>query len=124
MAYPLFGKCPACDEPLEATRLYCRHCDTSIDGHFDLGRLYHLSPEQLAFVVTFVRCEGKITRMEDELGISYPTVRNRLNEVIRALGYEIDESSVLSEDERRAILQQVADGEISSDAAIRLLAAQ
>jgi hypothetical protein len=93
-----------------------------LEGHFTLGRFYHLSPEQMAFVETFIRCEGKLTRVQDELGMSYPTVRSRLNEVIRALGYEVSESKPeVSPEERRAILEQLASGEISSQEAVQLL---
>jgi hypothetical protein len=79
--------------------------------------------EQLAFVETFVRCEGKITRVEAELGLSYPTIRNRLHEVIRALGYEPGEgdSSGISEQERRRILESLEKGEISYEDAMHML---
>ena len=86
---PVIGQCPICGNHLHVTRLQCRNCDTTIDGHFTLGRLYQLSPEQLEFVETFLRCEGKINRVEQEIGLSYPAVRARLNDVIRALGYEV-----------------------------------
>ena len=121
MAYPMFGACPVCGEPMQVTRLYCRHCDTTVEGHLELGRLFQLTAKQLSFVETFLRCEGKINRAEQELGVSFPTVRNRLREVIRALGYEVDEELPLSPDERRGILEQLAAGEISSDEAIGLL---
>ena len=121
MAHPVMGRCPVCHELLEVTRLHCRHCDTSIEGHFSLGRLYQLSPEQLFFVETFVRCEGKINRVEEELGISYPTVRNRLHEVIRALGYDVRDDVSRTSEDRRAILEQLAAGEITSEAAVKLL---
>ncbi|MFH1084694.1 MAG: DUF2089 domain-containing protein [Chloroflexota bacterium] len=121
MPYPVLGRCPVCAEALEVTRLECRHCGSAIEGHFELGRLARLAPEQIAFVETFVRCEGRLNRMEDELGVSYPTVRNRLNEVIRALGYAVDEEPALSADDRRAILDQLAAGAIDSAEALRLL---
>jgi hypothetical protein len=73
-------------------------------------------------VETFIRCEGKLTRVQEELGMSYPTVRSRLNEVIQALGYEVTESKPeVSLEERRAILEQLASGEISSQEAVQLL---
>ena len=123
MAYPVMGRCPVCGEVLQVTELHCRDCDTTIQGRFDLGPFQKLTHEQLAFVETFVRCEGKITRVEEELGISYPTVRNRLNEAIRALGYEIEEEAkpALSPERRQAILERLAKGEISSGEAIDLL---
>ncbi len=121
MGHPIVGRCPVCQQALEVTRLHCPQCDTSIEGRFDLGNLSRLSPEQLAFAETFVRCEGRINRLEEELHISYPTVRNRLEEVIRALGYEVREEPPLSEKDRMAILEQLATGEIDSAEAIRLL---
>ncbi len=121
--HPVIGRCPICRENLEVTRLHCRNCDTELNGHFTLGRLYHLGPEQLSFVETFIRCEGKINRVEQEMGLSYPAVRARLNEVIRALGYEVGDSGkrLVSEEERKEILAQVAAGDISAEEAIELL---
>ena len=120
---PVIGQCPICRQSLHVTRLHCRHCDTSLEGHFSLGRLYQLSQEQLQFVETFVRCEGKITRVEQEMGMSYPAVRARLTEVIRALGYEVGESSEkgISPEERQDILARIARGELSADEGIDLL---
>jgi len=104
------------------SRLYCRTCDLALEGHFTLGRFYQLSPEQLAFVETFIRCEGKLIRLQQELGMSYPTARARLTDVIRGLGYEVAEPSArLSPEERSTILEQLATGEISSGEALALL---
>jgi hypothetical protein len=121
MAHPVIVRCPVCHEEMEVTRLHCRACDTSIEGHFSLNRFYQLTPEQLAFVELFVRCEGKLNKVEEELHISYPTVRNRLNDVIRALGYEVREEALASSEERKAILEQLATGALTSDEAIKLL---
>ena len=120
---PVIGRCPICHESLTVTRLHCRNCDTSLEGHFTLGRLYQLTPEQLQFVEIFIRCEGKINRVEQEMGMSYPAVRARLTEVIRALGYEVGETEKesLSEEDRREILSQVSAGKIKAEEAIQLL---
>ena len=120
--YPVIGKCPVCGEPLSVARLHCRNCDTAVEGQFTLGRFYRLSPEQLAFIETFIRCEGKLTRVQEELGMSYPTARVRLTSVIRALGYEVreDEEAVPS-DARKAILERLATGEITPEEAVELL---
>jgi hypothetical protein len=120
--YPVIGICPVCEEPMVVTRLYCRSCSSALEGHFSLGKFYELTPEQLAFAEIFIRCEGKITRVEQELGISYPTVRARLDELIRALGYEIQEHEPdMSQQEREAIIEQLASGEITSAEAVTLL---
>lgn len=120
---PVIGLCPICRSNLEVTQLHCRHCDTTLEGHFALGRLYHLNKEQLAFVEMFIRCEGKITRVEQEMGMSYPAVRSRLNDVIRALGYEVGETDKddVSEESRRSILQDVAQGQLTAEEAVELL---
>jgi len=120
--YPVVGKCPVCGDTLTVTRLHCRSCDSALEGQFSLGRFYQLSPEQLAFIETFIRCEGKLTRVQDELGMSYPTARGRLADVIKALGYEVrEEPPTISAEERKAILEQLASGEITSENAIELL---
>jgi hypothetical protein len=90
-----------------------------------LGRLSQLSTEQLGFVETFVRCEGKINRVGEELGVSYPTVRSRLTDVIRALGYEVGQeeepAGTIPDEERKAILEQLAQGKITSEEAVKRL---
>ena len=118
---PILDKCPVCGEVLTAVRLHCRNCDTTIEGHFTIGRFERLSGEQLAFVETFVRCEGKINRMEEALNLSYPTIRSRLREVIRALGYEAAAGDEPAEEDRRKILDDLAEGRITSDQAVQLL---
>jgi len=117
---PVIGKCPVCKENLTVTRLHCPACDTAVEGRFTLGRFHQLNPDQLAFVDLFLRCEGKLTRVQDELKLSYPTVRNRLNDVIRALGYEVAEPSMGGE-ERKSILSDLAEGKITAEEAVQLL---
>jgi hypothetical protein len=92
-----------------------------MEGHFDLGRFYRLDREKLHFVETFIRCEGKLNRVQEELGLSYPTVRSRLHDAIRALGYEVNEEPTITPDERRSILENLAEGKISSEEAVQLL---
>ncbi len=123
MQHSVIGQCPVCGDTLEATVLYCPTCDTEIHGHFSLGRFGQLTQEQLRFAETFIRCEGKITRVEEEMGISYPTVRNRLNELIRALGFEMDDESPPAVD-RSSILERLSQGEISAAEAVHLLKGQ
>ncbi len=122
---PVIGQCPICGGNLHVTRLNCRNCDTTIDGHFTLGRLYQLSPEQLDFVEVFLKCEGKINRVEQEIGLSYPAVRARLTDVIRALGYEVGDSSVpqrsIPDEVRRDILNELQKGKLSAEEALQML---
>jgi hypothetical protein len=123
---PAPTRCPICQSELEVTRLHCVSCDTSIEGHFASGHFANLTPEQVTFVFTFVRCEGKINRMEQELELSYPTIRNRLHEVIRALGYEPGkdeavETVEMTQEDRNKILEDLQAGKITAEEATRLL---
>ncbi len=120
---PVIGQCPICHETLHVTRLHCRHCDTTVEGHFTLGRLYQLSAQQLDFVETFIRCEGKINRVEQEIGLSYPAVRARLTEVIEAMGYEVGapDPAPLSEETRREILSELSAGALNAEEALQML---
>lgn len=119
----VIAQCPICQNQLEVTRLYCRACDTTIEGHFALSTLHHLGGEQLAFLLTFIKNEGKINRVGEELGISYPTVRGRLHDLIRALGYEVgEEDEGVSDENRRDILEALSKGRLSSDEALKRLA--
>ena len=120
--YPIFSECPVCSGELIATELECRHCDTKLRGRFITGPFAGLSAEQLEFVELFVRNEGKITRMQEELDLSYPTIRNRLHETIRALGCEPgEEDPGLNDDERRQILEDLEKGTINYEEAMRMI---
>ncbi len=122
----IIGQCPICREALQVTRLYCPNCDTTLEGHFGLGRFDQLTLDQLTFIETFVRCEGKINRVGEEMGVSYPTVRSRLTDVIRALGYEVGDgeeepAGTVSDDVRKSILDQLAQGKLTSEEAVKRL---
>ena len=121
--YPALKRCPVCKDELLVSRLHCPTCDTVIEGRFTTGQFANLTAEQMDFVVTFVRCEGKINRMEDELNLSYPTIRNRLHEVIRALGFEPgkDDTAEIDEVKRAAVLDDLEAGKISAEDAMRML---
>jgi len=86
--YPVPTECPVCHDDLHVSQLICRTCGAEIRGHFEMDRLSQLIPEQRYFVEVFLLCEGKLNCVQEELGISYPTVRNRLDEIIRALKRE------------------------------------
>ena len=120
----VIGRCPICQDTLHVTSLQCRNCDTTVSGHFSLGRLYQLTSEQLEFVELFVRCEGKINRVEQEMGMSYPAVRARLTEVIEAMGYEVGEPDIsgdVSEETRQQVLAELSAGNLSADEALHIL---
>ena len=119
--YPVPTECPVCHDDLLVTRLVCRNCGTALEGRFTMGRLLQLTPEQLHFVEVFLRSEGKLNRVQEELGLSYPTVRSRLVDVIRALGYEVGGERESDDQRRQEILERLARREISSEEAFRLL---
>jgi hypothetical protein len=119
--YSAPGECPVCHDNLLVTRMICRNCGTALDGRFSLGLLFELTPDQRHFVEVFIRCEGKITRVEEELGLSYPTVRSRLDEIIQALGYEVDRRPEGGDQRRQGILERLARREISSEEALQLM---
>jgi hypothetical protein len=77
--------CPACGSSLEVLRLGCPECSTVVDGRFAFGRLGRLTRAQIDFVEVFLECRGKIKDVEQRLGISYPTVVARLDEVVAAM---------------------------------------
>lgn len=118
-------QCPVCHDDLLVTRLVCRNCGTALEGRFAMGPLAQLSADQWHFVETFLRNEGKLNRVQEELGLSYPTVRSRLDDVIRALGYDVREQAPatagVAGDDRQRVLEQLARHEISSEEALALL---
>jgi hypothetical protein len=124
MANKPLGTCPVCGENLNITRFHCTRCDTTIEGHFDNCKFCLLDQDQQRFVETFIRVRGNIKEMERELGISYPTVRNRLDAILEALGYEVERSKPVDEgtrEKRQEILDALNRGELSADEATRKL---
>lgn len=118
---PLIDKCPVCEENLVITHLYCSHCRTTIEGKFNLptSPLSKLNPEQMRFLLTFIRCEGKFNRMEEELKLSYPTLRSRFNEILAVMGVNAQDevATSLSPEERKKVLQALSKGSISAEEA-------
>ncbi|MGE5674043.1 MAG: DUF2089 domain-containing protein [Mycobacterium leprae] len=122
----MLGRCPVCNEELVVTRLRCMHCDTGIEGNFEVPKFARLPKEHLDFVEVFLKCRGNIKEVERELGISYPTVRGRLDAVLEALGYKVDpavadETNQVKQTRRKEILDALNRGELTSDEAIKQL---
>jgi len=91
----LVGTCPACGAQMAVKKLQCPECGTSIEGNFDLGRLYRLNQEQMQFIELFLQCEGKLNKVQKILNISYPTAKARLLDAIRAMGFEVKKEPVV-----------------------------
>src|SRR5512140_166123 len=119
---PSLNKCPVCGVDLTVTRYHCESCDTVIEGRFENSAFPGLTAEQIEFIKTFVRLEGRINRIEQEQKWgSYPTIRNRLRDVIRAMGYEPGKEEVpeISDDKRRSVLEELDSGKITPEDAMR-----
>ena len=114
------GACPSCDGPLEVRRLECPGCGVGVDGRFDTGPLAKLSREQLGFVEVFLRNRGKIKDVEEDLGISYPTVVSKLNDVLVSLGFEAGEDPREGE-RRQRVLDELSAGRLTATEAAEQL---
>ncbi len=120
------ARCPSCDQPLEATELTCHACDLRLRGHFQRGcRFCALDPEQRKLLDVFLSCRGVIRDMEKALGLSYPTVRARVDSLLAALGYaptkEEAEAREELADRRHDILNQLEAGEMTAEEATKAL---
>jgi hypothetical protein len=85
--HDVISTCPVCSNELAVTRLHCGSCGTTLEGDFSVGRFGRLSRDQLALLESFLRARGNLRDMERELGISYPTVRSRVEQLVRSLGF-------------------------------------
>jgi hypothetical protein len=119
MTNRVLRSCPVCGGELAVSRLHCSSCDTTIEGHFTSAATPFgtLTPDQTQFLMAFIRCEGRFTRLEQELNLSYPTLRNRLGDILRALGFEPERDEPpaaprLTIDDRRRILEDLEAGRI------------
>lgn len=119
MAYPLISECPVCGKQLNITRMQCTHCHTTIENEFELSSFASLSKEQLRFIEVFLKCRGNIKEVEKVLGVSYPTVRGKLDDIITLLGYSTTKKVVAID--RKKIISMLEKGEITADEAISLL---
>lgn len=94
MGYQVPGKCSICGHDITITSFYCPNCKTKTEGVFTLCKFCSLKREQLDFIEVFLKCRGNIKDVEKEMGISYPTIRNRLEEVLQALHLTDSEQAV------------------------------
>jgi hypothetical protein len=123
---PIILKCPSCDGNLTVARLDCPDCSISIEGEFTPPALLKLTGAQIDFVEVFIQKRGVIREVERELGVSYPTVRARLDEVIAALGYSTKSAPDISTSDdsgsrRRAVLADLKEGKLTPDEALAAL---
>ena len=121
--------CPACAAELLVTRLQCPVCSTEVAGTFALGQLATLREPYASLIELFLRVRGNMKEMERVLGVSYPTVRARLEDALAAAGLARDAQPPAAAPDlapqRAAILDELERGEITpAEAAARLRAIQ
>jgi hypothetical protein len=135
--HDVIATCPVCSGHLAVTRLHCGDCGTTLEGRFGVGRFGRLDKDQLALLESFLRSRGNLRDMERELGISYPTVRNRVEALVRALGLAEGDTTAAPEPpappappdagfvaaERRRVLERLARKELSPEDAAAILRA-
>lgn len=117
------ARCPVCATAMYVERVRCDQCGSAVEGRFHLDWPAQLSKEQLSFAKVFLVSRGKIKDVEQALGISYPTVVSRLDEVVEALSGEREpgERSDAETARRLKVLARLARGELDVDAAERAL---
>lgn len=136
MPPPVPSCCPLCSHPTEVTEVSCEGCGVQIRGKFTPGRFDRLDAEQVRLLETFLRCRGVIRDMEASLGVSYPTVRGRLDGLLAALdladGPKAPAPPPPAEDKaqdkvqdkaaaRRDILAAIDAGKMSAEAGLKAL---
>lgn len=120
MKKEIIGQCPICESSISITEIKCQSCNTTIRGEFKLCKFCQLTKEHKDFAEIFIKNRGNIKEIEKELGISYPTVKGKLDGLIEALGYKSPVGSLTAE-RRKDILEKLNNGEISSEEALQLL---
>ena len=127
MPHDVISTCPVCAGELAVTRLRCRSCATTLEGDFSVGRFGRLDRDGLALLESFLRARGNLREMERELGISYPTVRSRVEALVRSLGFgprsDDDEPAAEPGQTRETILERLARHEISAEDAAQAIRA-
>ena len=118
MSYRVISKCPICSAKLKVIKLRCDKCGTVIENDFEFSKFEYLEEEHLNFMEVFLKCRGNIKDVEKELGISYPTVRAKLDDVVSALGYTQVKKNAVSNNE---ILDMLEKNEISTQQAVDML---
>lgn len=118
MKREVMGQCPICNGPVEITEVSCNLCKSTIKGHFKPCKFCTLSEEHKEFAEIFIKNRGSIKEIERELGVSYPTVKGKLDSLIAALGYKNQSTDSI---DKKEILERLYSGEITSEEAIRLL---
>lgn len=118
MKKQVIGKCPICNHDLYVKTLRCEECETEVTGEFTLSPFDYLTKEQIEFALVFIQNEGNIKGIEKSLNISYPTVKKNIDDLVRALGFTVEEENMVSRDD---IKRKLKSGEITIEEAEELL---
>lgn len=114
----IVSKCPVCESPLEIVELKCPSCGTTIHGNFTFDKFMLLDEENMNFLIEFLRSRGNIKELQTRLDISYPTAKQKLETLLKKLGFSEEEKKKMS---RVEILEKLENGEITTEEAIELL---
>lgn len=114
----IISQCPSCKSAkVHVAKMECASCDTRFEGKFEIPALLRLSDSDLDFILQFVKCSGSLKEMAKKQNVSYPTLRNRLNDLIEA----IEQCEMQAQHSRSEVLKLLEEGKISAkDAAIML----
>lgn len=122
-AFTMPGVCPVCRDELAVVRLGCGTCQTVVEGRFRASRFARLSSDQISFLEAFLRSRGNIRKVEREMGISYPTVRSRLDAILSALDLVVgpDEDEAAFQERRKEIMDMLEAGSLTPAEAAGML---
>jgi hypothetical protein len=131
MEREVISTCPVCEGRLQVTRLHCNTCGTTIEGEFNVGRFARLGRDQMSLLESFLRSRGNLRELERELGISYPTVRGRVETLLRVLGLgdgsaqpvepTADVEPAVDPEKRRSVLERLSRHELTAEQAAAAL---
>ena len=131
MEHEVISTCPVCESKLQVTRLHCNTCATTIEGEFNVGRFARLGLEQMSLLESFLRSRGNLRELERELGLSYPTVRGRVEVLLRVLGLGDGPAQPaeppaapephIDPEQRRSVLERLARHELTAEQAAAAL---
>jgi hypothetical protein len=116
-AEPIGNECPYCKSPMAVTQMTCGACQVTIAAAFPMSRLAGLPVEHQRFIEMFVLAGGNLKQIAEQVGVSYPTIRSRLDKVIEALRGEIGKTQRV----RGNVLDAVEPSKTSAEAAARLI---
>lgn len=114
---PITNECPYCRMAMAVTQMTCGHCRVVVQADFPMSRMAGLPVEHQRFIEMFVLAGGNLKEIAEQVGVSYPTIRSRLDKVIDALRGEIAKTQRV----RGNVLDAVKQGKTTAADAARLI---